>query len=213
MSFRAKDVFLSLSVMHGPGSQSQHFITASVWLQTVCFYRFLRLNVMTCTVTPLLVPQCWRSVWNDSMERCCAGAARFSGNKQRQRRGEPSFLRYYWISVWNGCKDPWKSWCYRIQPMFPRIKVSEYDTHTSVPIQVFGLFLVPTRYDVYVLGSKPADILVRVCFWQGNVASWVCQRHEKMLVYPTKSVTPSTWFNIRERYETWPLLMSQKRHI
>ena len=48
--------------------------------------------------------------------------------------------------------------------MFPRIKVSEYDTHTSVPIQVFGLFLVPTRYDVYVLGSKPADILVRVCF-------------------------------------------------
>ena len=80
MSLRAKTSPLSLSVMHGgAGSQSQHIVTASTWLWTVggCMFGLtggdtLRkshtdIKVMMCTVTPLLVPQRWHAVWNDTV--------------------------------------------------------------------------------------------------------------------------------------------------
>lgn len=64
-------------------SQSQHIITASMRLETFGRYMFsltgknqgitlkkiTHLNVMMCTVRPLLIPQCRHAVWIDTLVR------------------------------------------------------------------------------------------------------------------------------------------------
>ena len=77
-----KKATLPLSMMHGgPGSQSQHIKTASIWLLTVCGYMFIFIggtpwekNRSHFYDMPLWGLQHRHVVWNDTLERHYAKA-------------------------------------------------------------------------------------------------------------------------------------------